>query len=38
MKIKHLLGLALLAVGGLYVYHIYSQHGGVGGFKSGLGV
>lgn len=38
MRLKHVLILALLAVGALYVWHIYSQHGGVSGFKSGLGV
>lgn len=38
MGIKHYLALALIVVGGLYAYHIYSQHGGLSGFKSGLGV
>jgi hypothetical protein len=38
VKLKHYLIIALIAVGGLYVWHIYSQHGGVSGFKSGLGV
>lgn len=35
---KHYLILALIIVGGLYVYHIYSMHGGMGGFKTGLGI
>lgn len=35
---KHYLILALIIVGGLYVFHIYTQHGGVGGFKTGLGI
>jgi len=38
MKLRHYLILALIAVGGLYAWHIYSQHGGVSGFKSGLGI
>lgn len=38
MRAKHYLVLALVIVGGLYAWHIYSQHGGVSGFKSGLGV
>ena len=38
MRLKHYLALALIAVGALYVYHMYSKHGGVAGFKSGLGV
>lgn len=38
MRLKHWLFLAIFVIGALYVWHIYSQHGGVGGFKSGLGV
>jgi hypothetical protein len=38
MKAKHWLGIALVLVGGLYVLHIWTQHGGVSGFKSGLSV
>lgn len=38
MHLKHWLILALIIVGGLYTLHIYRQHGGVAGFKSGLGV
>lgn len=38
MRLKHWLILALIAVGALYAFHIYSQHGGVAGFKTGLGV
>ena len=38
MKFKHLVFVALLIIGGLYVWHIYSGHGGVSGFKQGLGV
>lgn len=38
MKLKHLVFLALLLVGGLYLWHNYSSHGGVAGLKSGLGI
>jgi len=38
VKLKHYLIIALILVGGLYVFHILRQHGGVSGFKSGLGV
>lgn len=38
MKLKHWIFLALLLIGGLYMWHNYSQHGGVSGFKSGLGL
>lgn len=38
MRSKHYLILALIAIGALYVWHVYSQHGGMSGFKSGLGV
>lgn len=38
MRLKHYLILALIIVGGLYVWHMYSTHGGVGGFKQGLGI
>lgn len=38
MKLKHWVFLALFAVGALYVWHTYSQHGGVAGFKQGIGI
>lgn len=38
MKLKHYVALAFLAIGVLYVLHIAMNHGGVSGFKSGLGV
>lgn len=38
MKVKHWLFLGFVVIGLLYVFHIYSSHGGVSGFKSGLGV
>lgn len=38
MRLKHYLILALIIVGALYVWHIYSQHGGTAGFKTGLGI
>ena len=38
MKFRHWIIIALLAVALLYIWHIYSSHGGVAGFKNGLGV
>jgi hypothetical protein len=38
MKLKHWFFVALVIVGGLYVWHIYSGHGGTQGFKAGLGI
>lgn len=38
MKLKHWVFLALIIVGGLYLFHNYTQHGGVAGVKSGLGI
>jgi len=38
MKLKHWVALSLLLVGGLYVWHTYSMHGGTSGFKAGLGI
>lgn len=38
MKLKHWVFVALILVGGLYVWHTYSQHGGVSGFKQGIGI
>lgn len=38
MKLKTLTILVLVAVGVLYLWHNYSQHGGVAGLKSGLGL
>jgi len=38
VKLKHLVFLAIFIVGALYVWHTYSMHGGVAGFKSGIGL
>jgi len=38
VSIKHLIFLALVIVGALYVWHTYSMHGGVAGFKAGVGL
>ena len=38
MKLKHWVFLALIAVGALFLWHNYSQHGGVAGVKSGIGI
>lgn len=38
MKVKHWLFLALILIGALYLFHNYSQHGGIAGVKSGLGL
>lgn len=38
MKAKHWIGLALLGVALLYLFHNYQMHGGVSGFKAGLGL
>lgn len=38
MKLKHLVVIALIGIGALYFWHTYQMHGGVSGFKSGLGL
>jgi hypothetical protein len=38
VKLKHWVFLAFVVIGLLYVWHTYSAHGGVSGFKQGLGV
>lgn len=38
MKLKHYVFLALVLVGGLYLFHNYRSHGGVSGVKQGLGL
>ena len=38
MKLKHWLFLAIFAIGALYIWHNYSQHGGVSGLKTGVGL
>jgi hypothetical protein len=38
MKLKHWVLVSLILVGGLYVWHTYSMHGGTSGFKAGLGI
>jgi hypothetical protein len=38
VKLKHWVFMALFLVGALFVWHNYSQHGGVAGVKSGIGI
>lgn len=38
MKLKSLVFLAIFAIGALYIWHNYSQHGGISGLKSGVGL
>jgi hypothetical protein len=38
MKLKHWFVLALIVIALLYIWHVYSSHGGVSGFTNGLGV
>lgn len=38
MKFRHIVIVGLVLVGALYFWHTYSQHGGLGGFKAGLGL
>jgi hypothetical protein len=38
MKIKHWILVGFVVVGGLYVLHIVTHHGGVSGFTGGLGL
>lgn len=38
MKLRSLVFLAIFAVGALYLWHNYAQHGGVAGLKSGVGL
>lgn len=38
MKAKHWIGVILVIIALLYVWHTYSGHGGVSGFKQGLGL
>jgi hypothetical protein len=38
MKIKHWIFLILALIGLVFVWHIYSSHGGTAGFKQGLGI
>lgn len=38
MKLRNLVFLTIFLVGALYVWHTYSQHGGVAGFKQGIGI
>jgi hypothetical protein len=37
VKAKHFLALGLMAVGALFLFHMYRSHGGVSGIKQGLG-
>lgn len=38
MKLRHWVFVAIFAVGALYLFHNYSQHGGMAGVRSGLGL
>jgi hypothetical protein len=38
VKLKHWIFVTLVLVGALFLWHNYSQHGGVGGIKTGLGI
>lgn len=38
MKLRHMLFLLVFAIGALYVWHNYSQHGGIGGLRQGIGL
>jgi hypothetical protein len=38
VKLKHVVFFSLFLVGALFVWHNYSQHGGVAGVKSGIGL
>jgi hypothetical protein len=38
VKLKSLVFFAIFAIGALYVWHTYSQHGGIAGLKSGVGL
>lgn len=38
MKLKHWVFLAFVAIGALFVFHIFTSHGGSSGFLSGLGI
>jgi hypothetical protein len=37
VKLAHWAVIGLVAIGALYLWHNYSQHGGVKGVQSGLG-
>jgi len=37
MNFRHWIVLALIIIALLYIWHVYSSHGGVQGFKAGLG-
>ena len=37
MKVKHLIFLLLAALGVLYLWHLYSAHGGISSLKLGGG-
>lgn len=38
MRMRHWVILGFLVVGALFVFHIFSSHGGASGFMSGLGL
>jgi hypothetical protein len=38
VKLKHWLVIALVLVGALFVGHLIMSHGGIAGFKQGIGL
>jgi len=38
VKARQLLFLLVFAIGALYIWHNYSQHGGIGGLRQGIGL
>jgi hypothetical protein len=38
MKVKHWLVIGFALFGVLFIMHVYTQHGGVAGVKSGIGL
>ena len=38
MKLRHMLFLLIFAIGALYIWHNYTQHGGIGGLRQGIGL
>lgn len=38
MKLKHWVGVAFIVVGVLFTLHLFMSHGGISGFKSGIGL
>lgn len=38
MKLRSLVFLSIFLIGALYIWHTYSQHGGIAGLKQGVGL